>query len=191
METNNASEKHKEIARVFIEQYNLTKGTHYEFGCFRGSMFSFPKQIWKNLEFYQVAFIEKEQNPVVAALKVLFHIYKRLIIEVVQPNPREEGVTDIPWPRVVEELINSVECDALRGIRCSQYLLIDGFASMKLSDADSYAHSYKENRLHLDKVVKSDKRHFARAGFLTKHLFKEIWLSYHDEKGVVRCLQIW
>lgn len=189
MKASNMNEKHKEIAEVFIKQYNVTKGTHYKFERLRKSIFSIPKYKFQNLEIYQVAFIEgKKHNSIVANLMVLLRLQKRLLAEVVEPIPIEEDVKDIDW-RVVEELIDSVESYALTEVVCSRYLLIDGrsFGRTRISDPEIY----KKNRVERDKLVGRHKRELSQVGIPVKHWFKEIWLSYHDEKGVVRCPQIW
>jgi len=99
--------KYEEIARVFIEQYNVTKGTHYEFGCRRKSMFSVPKYQFQNLEICQMAFIEgKKENSIIADLMVMLHLKRRLIMEVIEPRLGQEDTT-VPIIRWTESLIDT------------------------------------------------------------------------------------
>lgn len=190
METSNTSEKRRELAQIFIDEYNAKKGWHYKFEYFRRSMFSIQKYKFPAFEIYQMAFIErKNRDRIVADLMVLLRLKKRLIIEVVEPNLRQEDVKGTKWSRLVEDIIDPIERDALREVVCSRYLLIDGrnFDPIKIPDPEIY----RKDRLERDKLVGRHKRELSQMGVPVKHWFNEIWLSYHDEKGVVRCLQIW
>lgn len=184
-------ERHEEIAQLFLEEYNHAKGTHYEFECLRRSMFSIPEYKFPAFKIYQMAFTEgKKRTPIVTDLMVLLRLQKRLIIEVIELHGREEDVKEGGWSRIVEGIIDPVEIDASSRVVCSRYLLIDsrGFGHIGISDPEIY----KKHRLQRNGTVKNvDKRDLLQASFPPKHWFREIWLSYHDEKGVVRCLQIW
>ena len=184
-------EGHEEIAQLFLEEYNHTKGTHYEFECLRRSMFSVPEYKIPAFQIYQMAFTEgKKRTPIVTDLMVLLRLQKRLIIEVIELHGREEDVREGGWSRIVEGIIDPVEIDASSRVACSRYLLIDGrgFGHIGISDPEIY----KKHRLQRNGTVKNvDKRDLLQASFPPKHWFREIWLSYHDEKGVARCLQIW
>ncbi|HUV59427.1 MAG TPA: hypothetical protein VMW09_04870 [Desulfatiglandales bacterium] len=195
----------KGIVQVFVEQYNLRKGTHYEFECLRRSMFSIPKHKFPALEIYQMAFTEgKKQNPIFADLMVFLRLQKRLIIEVVEPNIGAEDVKDINWSRLVVDIIDPVERQALGEVVCSRHLLIDGrgFGRIRISDPEFY----KKNRLERDKMLEEHKQLNKRLGIKDKedathrqlsqwiplgHWFAEIWLLHYNEEGIVRCLQIW
>lgn len=185
------NERHKEIAQIFLDQYNHIKGTHYKFECLRKSMFSIREYKFPASEIYQMAFTEgKKRNPIVADLMVFLHLQKRLIIEVIEPHVREEDVKAIGWSQLVEAIIDPIEVDALSKVVCSKYLLVDGrgFGCIRISDPEIY----KKHRLQRNETLKDiNKRELLQASFPPKHWFREIWLSYHDEKGVVRCLQIW
>jgi hypothetical protein len=184
-------ERHEEIAQLFLEQYNHTKGTHYEFECLRRSMFSIPEYKFPAFKIYQVAFTEgKKRTPIVTDLMVLLRLQKRLIIEVIELHGREEDVKEGGWSRIVEGIIDPIEIDASSRVACSRYLLIDGrgFGHIGISDPEIY----KKHRLQRNGTLKDvDKQDLLQASFPPKHWFREIWLSYHDERGVVRCLQIW
>jgi len=184
-------EGHEEIAQVFLEEYNHTKGTHYEFECLRRSMFSIPEYKIPAFKIYQVAFTEgKKRTHIVTDLMVLLRLQKRLKIEVIELHGREEDVKKRGWSQIVEGIIDPIEVDASSRVACSRYLLIDGrgFGHITISDPVIY----KKQRLQRNGTLKNvDKRDLLQASFPSKHWFREIWLSYHDEKGVVRCLQIW
>ncbi len=138
--TNDMNENYEEIAQVFVEQYNLIKGTHYEFECLRKSEFSIPIFKFPDLEIYQMAFIEgKKRNPIIADLMVLLRRQKRLIIEVVKPRLGEETIEEMPLStlREIEEgIVTPIEEAALTRVVCSEYLLIDGrdFGRARIGD---------------------------------------------------------
>lgn len=184
-------ERHEEIAQLFIERYNFVKGTHYTFECLRKSMFSIPEYKFPAFKIYQMAFTEgKKRSPIVTDLMVLLRLQKRLIVEVIELHGREEDVKEAGWSRIVEGIIDPIEIDALSRVVCSRYLLIDGrgFRHIRISDPEIY----KKHRLQRNETLKNiDKRDLLQASFPPRHWFTEIWLSYHDEEGVVRCLQIW
>jgi len=183
--------RHEEVAQLFLEQYNHTKGTHYEFEFLRRSMFSIPEYKFPAFKIYRMAFTEgKKRTPIVTDLMVLLRLQKRLIIEVIELHGREEDVKERGWSQIVEGIIDPIEIDALSRVVCSRYLLIDGrsFGHIRISDPEIY----KKHRLQRNETLKDvDKRDLLQASFPPKHWFREIWLSYHDKKGVVRCLQIW
>jgi len=183
--------RHEEVAQLFLEQYNHTKGTHYEFEFLRRSMFSIPEYKFPAFKVYRMAFTEgKKRTPIVTDLMVLLRLQKRLIIEVIELHGREGDVKEGSWPRILEGIIDPIEIDASSRVACSRYLLIDGrgFGHITISDPEIY----KKHRLQRNGTLKDvDKRDLLQASFPPKHWFREIWLSYHDEKGVVRCLQIW
>jgi hypothetical protein len=184
-------EGHEEIAQVFLEEYNHTKGRHYEFECLRRSMFSIPDYKLPPSKIYQMAFTEgKKRTHIVTDLMVLLRLQKRLIIEVIELHGREGDVKEGGWPRMVEGIIDPIEIDASSRVACSRYLLIDGrgLGHIRISDPGSY----KKQRIQRNETLKNvDKRDLLQASFPPKHWFREIWLSYHDEEGVARCLQIW
>jgi hypothetical protein len=184
-------EGHEEIAQVFLEQYNHTKGTQYEFEYLRRSMFSIPEYRFPAFKIYRMAFTEgKKRTPIVTDLMVLLRLQKRLIVEVMELHGREEDVKKRGWSRIVEEIIDPIEVDALSRVVCSRYFLIDGrgFGHITISDPEIY----KKHRLQRNETLKNvDKRDLLRASLPPEHWFREIWLSYHDERGVIRCLQIW
>jgi hypothetical protein len=184
-------EGHEEIAQVFLEEYNHTKGTHYEFECLRRSMFSIPDYKLPPSKIYQMAFTEgKKRTHIVTDLMVLLRLQKRLVIEVIELHGKEGDVKEESWPRIVEGIVDPIEIDASSRVACSRYLLIDGrnLGHITISDPGSY----KKQRIQRNGTLRNvDKRDLLQASFPPKHWFREIWLSYHDEKGVVRCLQIW
>ena len=184
-------EGHEEITQLFLEEYNHTKGTHYEFEFLRRSMFSISEYKFPPFKIYRMAFTEgKKRTPIVTDLMVLLRLQKRLIIEVIELHGREEDVKEGGWSRIVEGIIDPVEIDALSRVACSRYLLLDSrsFGHIGISDPEIY----KKHWLQRNGTVKNvDKRDLLQASFPPKHWFREIWLSYHDERGVVRCLQIW
>ncbi len=184
-------ERHEEIAQLFIERYNFVKGTHYTFECLRKSMFSIPEHKFAGFEIYQVAFTGgKKRSPILADLMVLLRLQKRLIVEVVEPHVREEDVKRAGWSQLVGAIIDLIETDALGKVVCSKSLLVDGrgFRRIRISDPEIY----KRHRLQRNGTLKNiNKRELSQASFPPKHWFTEIWLSYHDEEGVIRCLQIW
>jgi len=181
----------QEIAQVFLEEYNRTKGTHYEFECLRRSMFSISEYKFPPFKIYQMAFTEgKKRTPIVTDLMVLLRLQKRLVIEVIELHGREGDVKEGGWSQIVEGIIDPVEIDASSRVACSRYLLIDGRGLGHITISDPGI--YKKHRLRRNETLKDvDKRDLLQASFPPKHWFREIWLSYHDEKGVVRCLQIW
>lgn len=200
---NDMTENYEELAQIFIGQYNLTKGRHFEFECLRKSMFGIPKYEFPACEIYQMAFIEGQRHkPLVADLKVLLRLQKRLIIEVVKRRVGQETAKGAELSESLEHIVDPIERDALSEVVCSKYLLIDGrgFERIRIDDPEIY----KKCRLERDRLFerhrqlilrKRDEREFeqdfSQLGIPTKHWFKEIWLSYYDEKGTIRCLQIW
>ena len=207
--TNDMNENYEEIAQVFVEQYNLNKGTHYEFECLRKSMFSIPKYEHPSLEIYEMAFIEgKKRSPIVADLMVMTRLQKRLIIEIVKPHLSQETTKDTPTAlsRLVEDIghiVDPIERDALGEVVCSKYLLIDGrgFGRIRIDDLEIYKKSrlerdklferFQNRKIYGAKEIKQTFHELSQLGIPTKHWFKEIWFLYQDEKGLVRCLQIW
>ena len=196
------NENYEEVAQVFVEQYNLSKGTHYEFECLRKSMFSIPKYQYPAHEIYQMAFIEgKKRSPLVADLMVLFRLQKRLIVEVVKPSMGEATVEDTPLSRLItdievraiEGIVDPIERDALSEVVCSKYLLIDGrgFGCLRINNPKIYKRSRLERDKLIQRLQKGHERELSQVGIPTKHWFKEIWILYHDEKGIFRCIQIW
>jgi len=205
------NKKHKEIGEFFIQQYNLKENTRFRFECARKSMFSFPEYRFPRLEIYQIAFIEgKKLSPIIADLMVLLRLQKRLIIEVVEPEVEEDSseksnrVQTIN-PRLLEGIIGPMEVDALNKVACSRYLLIN-FRNLGLIRIDDVEEIYRRRRLEMDsgldfepdksfkvlsEEINKDRKNLESMGVPLKHWFKEIWLLYHDEKGLVRCVQIW
>lgn len=207
MEYNIVSDRSREIAQVFIEQYNLAKQTHYQFESLRKSMFrKFPAVE----EIYEMSFIQgKKRSPIVADLMVLLRLQKRLIIDVVRPRYPEGFAqaekSDGDRTMLLWEIVGNVdrlEIYALKDVVCSKHLLIDerGFGCVRIGDPASYRKFRLErDRLHERQksfsLRKADELEFerklSRRGIPTKHWFREIWLLHRDEKGVVRCLEIW
>ena len=174
------NEKYKEVAQVFIKQYNLKKNTRYRFECFRGSLFS--KKDVAGSEFYQIAFVEGiKHHPITADLMVLFHFQKRFIVEVVRPNIERNIKTDEDWGRRMRAIVYGLESLALLEIVCSRYLLIDGrhFTYTKEYDRERY----KEERLIDD--------NYRPQWAPPKHWFKEVWFLYYNKVGTLECFQIW
>lgn len=192
--TNGMSKNYKRIAQVFVKQYNLAKGTQYEYEGRGKSMFSVSKHRPPGCELYQMAFIEgQKRNPIITDLMVITHLKKRLIIEVVEPEIRREAVEGRVLSRLIEDIVNSIEREVLNGVTCSNHLLIDGrgFGNMRIGDPEIYKKPRLQREKLLQELQKGDGRKPSKAGNPAKRWFKEIWLLCHDEKGTARCLQMW
>ncbi len=99
--------KYEKVARVFIEQYNLIKGTHYAFERLKQSIFSNPRYRVPGFEIHQMAFIEgKKRRPIIADLMVMTRLQRRLIVEVVKPQMRQGAVKNRPLSRLIEDIIS-------------------------------------------------------------------------------------
>ena len=202
---NNSAEKHQ-MAQLFIDQYNHDRGTRYEFECFRISMFSTPKYKYPGFEIYQMAFTEgKKRSTALNELLVLFRIQKRLILEVVELNTRQEDIKGVDWTRLIGEIIDPIERDALGEVVCAQSLIIDGrpFEGIKIGDTQTY----RKNRLERDRMfeehqtinkrlgIKKEKdpidQELHQLGIPIGHWFQEIWMVLKDKENRPMCLQIW
>ena len=199
--------KYEEVAQVFIEQYNLTKGTHYRFKCLRTSIFSSPMHQYPALEIYQMVFTEGEkEDAIVVDSMVMLDLENRLLIDVIEPHLPKEGAK-VSVERCIAKIVDPMErdCVVFGEAVCSNHLLIDGRGFGRIRTLDPAF--YKEFRLlkdsmfeqheRLNKVLgirKEDDnvyRELSRLGISTEHWFKEIWLAYRDEWGKISCLQIW
>ncbi len=186
--------EYKEIARFFVEQYNLVNGTHYEFECLRKSMFSNPKYRVPGFEIHQIAFIEgKKRSPLINNLMVMTRLQRRLITEVVKPRIRQKVVKNRTLSRLIEDIVNAIERDALNGASCSKYLLIDGrgFGKVRIGNPEIYKKPRLQRERLLQEFQARGERERSQASIPAKRWFKEIWFSCHDEGGTVRCLQMW
>ncbi len=193
-ETNGMSKNYKRVAEVFVKQYNLAKGTRYEFEGRRKSMFSVSQNRFPVFEFYQMAFIEgQKRNPIITDLMVRTHLQKRLTVEVVEPEIRREAVAGRVLSKLIEDIVNSIEREVLNGVACSKYLLIDGrgFGNMRICDPEIYKKPRLQREKLLQELQKGDGRKSSKAGNPTKRWFEGIWFLCHDEKGTARCLQMW
>jgi hypothetical protein len=200
--------KYEEVARVFIEQYNLTKGTHYRFECLRTSIFSSPMLQYPALKIYQMVFTEgeKEEDAFVVDLTVMLDRKNRLLIDVIEPHLPKEGAK-VSVERCIVQIVEPVERDSVVFGEpvSSKHLLIDGRGFGCIGTLDPAF--YKEFRLLKDSLLEQHERlnkmlgirkeddnvyeELSRSGISTEHWFKEIWFLYRDEKSVVTCIQIW
>ena len=195
MDTNSVNRDYEKVAKVFARQYNLAKGTQYEFEYPRKSIFTIPKYRIAGIENYVLAFMEgRKQNRIITDLMVMTRLKKRLIIEVVKLQLlRRTTKEQRPLSNLIADVVGSLERAALNGAVCSQCLLVDGrgFGRVEIGSVEIYRKPRLQREQLLREAQKRDEGTRSQVVIPAKHWFREIWLLCRNKKGIVRCLQMW